>query len=221
MKLSVANLNSHYGPAHILFDVALEVADGEVVALLGRNGAGKSTLLRLLTGRARPTSGVVRVLGHELPRELGAVRERINLVPEVPSVYRRSTARENLELFCSLYGLPRERAGEVLAAVRLQDVAGRRVKTFSSGMRQRLLIARALLNRPRVLFLDGRRARGGVRRAHGRADPDRRGARDRHLRGATTRRLRTGDPDGQGAGPLRLCGRVRGDHGRAHRPARK
>jgi ABC-type multidrug transport system ATPase subunit len=84
-----------------------------VLGLLGRNGAGKSTLLRLLTGRARP-SGVVRVLGHELPRELGAVRERINLVPEVASVYRRATARENLELFCSLYVLPRERAGEVL-----------------------------------------------------------------------------------------------------------
>ena len=152
--VEVVDATKRYGGLRALDGVSLSVAPGEVLGLLGRNGAGKSTLLRLLTGRARPTSGVVRVLGHELPRELAAVRERINLVPEVPSVYRRATARENLELFCSLYGLPRERAGEVLATVRLQDVAGRRVKTFSSGMRQRLLIARALLNRPRVLFLD-------------------------------------------------------------------
>jgi ABC-2 type transport system ATP-binding protein len=152
--VEVVDATKRYGGLRALDGVTLSVAPGEVLGLLGRNGAGKSTLLRLLTGRARPTSGVVRVLGHELPRELAAVRERINLVPEVPSVYRRATARENLELFCSLYGLPRERAAEVLATVRLQDVAGRRVKTFSSGMRQRLLIARALLNRPRVLFLD-------------------------------------------------------------------
>ena len=152
--VEVVDVTKRYGGLRALDGVSLSVAPGEVLGLLGRNGAGKSTLLRLLTGRARPTSGAVRVLGHELPRELGAVRERINLVPEVPSVYRRATARENLELFCSLYGLPRERAAEVLAAVRLQDVAGRRVKTFSSGMRQRLLVARALLNRPRVLFLD-------------------------------------------------------------------
>ena len=152
--VEVVDATKRYGGLRALDGVSLSVAPGEVLGLLGRNGAGKSTLLRLLTGRARPTSGVVRVLGHELPRELAAVRERINLVPEVPSVYRRATARENLELFCSLYGLPRERAAEVLATVRLQDVAGRRVKTFSSGMRQRLLIARALLNRPRVLFLD-------------------------------------------------------------------
>jgi ABC-2 type transport system ATP-binding protein len=152
--VEVVDATKRYGALRALDGVSLSVAPGEVLGLLGRNGAGKSTLLRLLTGRARPTSGVVRVLGHELPRELGAVRARINLVPEVASVYRRATVRENLELFCSLYGLPRGRAGEVLAAVRLQDVAGRRVKTFSSGMRQRLLIARALLNRPRVLFLD-------------------------------------------------------------------
>ena len=108
------DLTKHYGWLRALDGVSLSVAPGEVLGLLGRNGAGKSTLMRILTGRARPTSGPVRVLGHELPRELAAVRERINLVAEVPNVYRRATARENLELFCSLYGLPRERAGEVL-----------------------------------------------------------------------------------------------------------
>jgi len=99
--IQVVDATKRYGALRALDGVSLSVAAGEVLGLLGRNGAGKSTLLRLLTGRARPTSGTVRVLGHELPRELGAVRERINLVPEVPSVYRRATARENLELFCS------------------------------------------------------------------------------------------------------------------------
>ena len=120
----MVDVTKRYGGLRALDGVSLSVAPGEVLGLLGRNGAGKSTLLRMLTGRARPTSGAARVLGHELPRELAAVRERINLVPEVPNVYRRATARENLELFCSLYGLPRERAAEVLVAVRLQTSPG-------------------------------------------------------------------------------------------------
>jgi ABC-2 type transport system ATP-binding protein len=94
------------------------------------------------------------VLGHELPRGLAAVRGQINLVAESPNIYKRATARENLELFCTLYGIPGARAGEVLEQVRLSGVAERKVKTFSTGMLQRLLLARALLNRPRVLFLD-------------------------------------------------------------------
>jgi len=152
--VAVDDLSKHYGDVRALDGVSLAVAPGEIFGLLGPNGAGKSSMIRILTGRARPTAGAAWVLGHEVPRELEAIRGQINLVAETPNVYQRATAMENLELFCRLYGLPRRRAGEVLEHVRLSDVAARKVKTFSTGMRQRLLLARALLNRPRVLFLD-------------------------------------------------------------------
>jgi ABC-2 type transport system ATP-binding protein len=152
--VAVDDLTKRYGSVLALDGVSLSVAPGEIFGLLGPNGAGKSTMIRILTGRAKPTSGSARVLGHEVPRDLREVRAHINLVAETPTVYQRATARENLELFCTLYGLPRRRADEVLEQVRLSGVAGQKVKTFSTGMRQRLLLARALLNRPRVLFMD-------------------------------------------------------------------
>ncbi len=152
--VEVDDVTKRYGELRALDGVSLSVAAGEVLGLVGRNGAGKSTLLRVLTGRAAPTSGSARVLGHELPREMASVRRRIGLVADTQNVYRRATARENLELFRSLYDVPRRRTDEVLAAMRLEDVAGRRVKTFSTGMCQRLVLARALLNRPQVLLLD-------------------------------------------------------------------
>ena len=152
--VEVDDVTKCYGALRALDGVSMTVAAGEVFGLVGRNGAGKSTLLRILIGRIAPTSGSARVLGHEMPRGLASVRGRIGHVADTQNVYRRATARENLELFCSLHGLPRRRADEVLAAVRLEDVAARRVKTFSSGMRQRLVLARALLNRPHVLLLD-------------------------------------------------------------------
>ena len=152
--MQVAGLVKHYGEVRALDGVSFEAYAGETFGLLGHNGAGKSTTIRILTGRARPTDGAARVLGHDVPDALEAVRGEINLVPETPTVYARATARENLTLFCRLYDLPAARADDVLERVRLTHVAGRKVKTFSTGMRQRLLLARALLNAPRVLFLD-------------------------------------------------------------------
>jgi ABC-2 type transport system ATP-binding protein len=137
-----------------LAGIDFEAAEGEIFGLLGHNGAGKSTTIRILTGRARATGGEAEVLGHALPQDFESVRGRINLVPETPTIYGRATARENLQLFCRLYGVPTDRAEEALERVRLTQAARRRVKSFSTGMRQRLLLARALLNRPEVLFLD-------------------------------------------------------------------
>ena len=150
----VHELEKHYGDLRALDGVSFEAHEGEIFGLLGHNGAGKSTAIRILTGRARPTAGRAEVLGHDVVRDFAPVRRLINLVPETPTVYERASARENLELFCKLYGLPKERAGEALERVRLSFAADRRTKTFSTGMKQRLLLARALLNSPRVLFLD-------------------------------------------------------------------
>ena len=150
----VHELVKHYGDVRALDGVTFEAVEGEIFGLLGHNGAGKSTAIRILTGRSRPTAGRAEVLGHDVVDDFEAVRRRINLVPETPTVYERATARENLELFCALYGLPKARAGEALELVRLSFAADRRPKTFSTGMKQRLLLARALLNSPRVLFLD-------------------------------------------------------------------
>lgn len=152
--VQVEDLTKHYGDVRALDGVSLQTAPGEIFGLLGHNGAGKSTMIRILTGRAKPTDGRAQVLGHDVPGDLERVRGEINLVAEIPNVYQRATAKENLEFFCTLYALPKSRAGEVLEQVRLSSVAKRKVKTFSTGMRQRLLLARALLNSPRVLFLD-------------------------------------------------------------------
>ena len=152
--VEVDDLAKHYGAVRALDGITFAAAPGEIFGLLGHNGAGKSTTIRILTGRARPTRGRARVLGHAVPDELEAVRGRINLVAEAPTVYERATAKENLDLFCRLYGLPSKRGEEALERVRLTHTAKRKVKTFSTGMRQRLLLARALLNEPRVLFLD-------------------------------------------------------------------
>ena len=152
--VEVRDLAKSYGAVRALDGISFGAAAGEVFGLLGHNGAGKSTAIRILTGRTRPTSGEARVLGHSMPGEIERVRGEINLVPETPTVYERATAKENLDLFCALYGVPRSRGEEALERVRLAHAAKRKVKTFSTGMKQRLLLARALLNSPRVLFMD-------------------------------------------------------------------
>jgi len=154
LSIEVEHLAKHYGEVRAVDDVSFTVAEGEILGLLGHNGAGKTTTIRMLTGRARPTGGRARVCGHDCVRDRERMKPLINLVFEDQNLYLRLSGRENLQLFAQLYDVPRSRVGELLEAVGLADAAGKKVKTYSSGMKQRLLVARALLNRPRVLFLD-------------------------------------------------------------------
>jgi ABC-2 type transport system ATP-binding protein len=154
ITVEIEHLVKHYGEVRAVDGVSLSAREGEIVGLLGHNGAGKTTTIRMLTGRARPTSGTARVCGCDVVHERERMKPLMNLVFEEQNLYERLSGRENLQLFAELYRLPRSRVEELLDAVRLQEAAKRKVKTYSSGMKQRLLVARALLNRPRVLFLD-------------------------------------------------------------------
>ncbi len=136
--------------------VDLAIAPGELFGLLGPNGAGKTTLVKMLATLIEPTGGRARVGGYDL-RHATAIKAAIGLVTtDERSFYWRLTGRQNLDFFAALHGLPkvRSRVAEMLALVGLEEVADRTFKEYSTGMRQRLAIARALLHRPQVLFLD-------------------------------------------------------------------
>lgn len=152
--IDVHDLYKQYGSVHAVDGISFSVAPGEVFGLLGHNGAGKTTTLRMLTGRALPTSGSARIGGYDVATQLSEVKPLINVVFEDQNVYERLTGYDNLKLFADLYGVSRTRIDQLLTRVGLNDAANRKVKTYSSGMKQRLMIARALINEPRVLMLD-------------------------------------------------------------------
>ena len=152
--IEVEELRKEYGEVHAVDGISFDVQAGEILGFLGHNGAGKTTTVRMLTGRARPTGGAARVAGYDVVAQRERLKPLINLIPEDQNLYLRLSGRENLRLFARLYGQPRARVDELLEAVDLIEAAGRKVKTYSNGMKQRLMVARALVNRPRVLFLD-------------------------------------------------------------------
>jgi ABC-2 type transport system ATP-binding protein len=151
--ISVDHLFKRYGHTTAVADVSFDVGPGEIFGFLGPNGAGKPTTSRVLTGRARPTAGTAVVAGFDVVTEREKLKPLINIVPEHQNLYERLTGRENLQFYARLYGAPASRVNELLGHV-AQEAAGRRVKHYSSGMKQRLLVARALFNEPRILFLD-------------------------------------------------------------------
>jgi ABC-2 type transport system ATP-binding protein len=139
--------------------VDLTVERGAIFGLLGPNGAGKTTLTKILSTLLLPTAGTAKVLGHDVTRETDWLRPRMGLVlGGERGLYNRISARENLRYFADLYGVPiPEREGrirEVLERVGLTEAADRRVEEYSRGMKQKLHIARGILHRPEILFLD-------------------------------------------------------------------
>lgn len=154
LAIRVVNISHQYKSHPALKGISFEVGQGELFGFLGPNGAGKTMTIRILTAQIRPTGGQAWVMGCDVVRERQKLKPQIGVVFDVQNLYERSSARENLNFYARLYGVQRERVDCVLEDVGLADRARDKVKTYSNGMKQRLLIARALLHQPRVLFLD-------------------------------------------------------------------
>jgi ABC-2 type transport system ATP-binding protein len=152
--IETVDLKRTFGKRTALDGITFAVEPGEIFGFLGPNGAGKTTTIRILTGQLIPSGGSARVAGFDCAAEPGKIKPLIGVVFEQQNVYERMSGKENLLFFCRLFGIPAKRADEVLALVSLKDRAKDSVKSYSNGMKQRLVIARALLNNPKILFLD-------------------------------------------------------------------
>jgi ABC-2 type transport system ATP-binding protein len=159
MALQITDLVKRYPTGtEALRGVSLEIEEGEFFGLLGPNGAGKSTLIHCTTGLAQPTSGSIRVYGHDAIDNYEQARLAVGLAPQEPNVDFFLTCEETLDYHGGYFGMAkkdrRERARELLDAFSLTAKAGDRTRTLSGGMKRRLILARALMHRPRLLILD-------------------------------------------------------------------
>ncbi len=156
--IELKNLTKKFNDFTAVDHISFDVKKSEVFGLLGPNGAGKTTIIRMLSTLTRPTEGTATIGGYDIVKQDNKVRQLIGLVSEKMIMYDRLTAKENLRFFGKLYNIPKntlnERIGELLELVQLTKWKDSKVGTFSTGMRQRMNVVRALLNMPKVLFLD-------------------------------------------------------------------
>jgi len=156
--IQISALTRRFGETNAVDQLTLDVHAGEIFGFLGHNGAGKTTTVRLLNGVLEPTSGKAKVLGLDVQTDGPAVRARTGVLTETPSLDERLTARDNLSFYADLYNIPRPevpgRVDSLLTEFELGERADEKVGGYSKGMKQRLALARALLHKPEVLFLD-------------------------------------------------------------------
>ena len=152
--IDVQDLTKRFNNIQALAGINFSVEPGELFGFLGPNGAGKTTTIKILTGQLRPSGGSARVAGYDVVHERNELKPQIGVVFEHQNLYQRLSARENLNFTAKLYGVSQKAVEEILELVGLQDRANDDLKKYSNGMKQRVLIARAILHRPKVLFLD-------------------------------------------------------------------
>ena len=147
-------LSYWYGELVAVDHISFSVAEGEILGFLGPNGAGKTTAINMLTGLLRPKAGKAVVLGMDVTKNVKKVQEKIGVCFEDTNLYEQLSAVENLRLFARLFGRSRFNANALLKAVGLEGREKDKVEAYSKGMKRRLMVARSLVSRPEVLFLD-------------------------------------------------------------------
>ncbi|MEM4554647.1 MAG: ATP-binding cassette domain-containing protein [Candidatus Anstonellaceae archaeon] len=156
--IEIDGLAKSFGKIRALNSISLDINEGEIFALLGPNGAGKTTAILILCGLLAPDAGTAKVAGHDVEKEPMEVRQSIGVVFQAPSVDDLLTGRENLYMHALMYGVPQNereaRIDRVLSLVGLVERQHSKVREYSGGMRRRLEIARGILHKPKVLFLD-------------------------------------------------------------------
>jgi len=150
--------NNKTGIIHALKNISLTLRDGEITGLLGVNGAGKSTLLRLIYGLQTPTTGRILIDELDVQKNPDAARQRLGVLPDDTGLYKRLTAQENIQYFGELQGLNpaqlAENTRELIALLKMENIAGRRADGFSLGERMKTALARAIVHRPQHILLD-------------------------------------------------------------------
>jgi len=156
--IEISNLKKSCGTLKAVDDVSFRIDEGEIFGLLGPNGAGKTTTVKMMTGMLRPDSGTIRMNGFDALVDSLKVKAALGYVPESGALYENLTGREHLEMVCNLHHLPLEKIDSqverLLEAIELKNSADKRIAGYSKGMKQRLLLAGAIIHNPRVLILD-------------------------------------------------------------------
>ena len=156
--IHASDLTKFFGKSTAVDHISFDVREGEIFGFLGPNGAGKTTTTRMLTGVIPPDAGTAMILGHNIRSDPVLAKQGFGVVPETSNAYTDLTAWQNLMLMGELYGLPRTRAeqrsSDLLSMVGLLERKDQKVQAYSKGMKQRLILAMALIHEPALLFLD-------------------------------------------------------------------
>ena len=156
--IRLEHLTKHYGHTLAVEDLSVTVSAGEIFGFLGPNGAGKTTTIRMMMGLLQPTSGRVILGGHDLASDAMAAKQMCGFVPDRPHIYEKLTGAEFLDFIAGLYQVPAavaaKRRGDLLEMFDLTEWATELVESYSHGMKQRLVMAGALIHAPRLLIVD-------------------------------------------------------------------
>lgn len=153
--LEIENLHKSYGPKKVIDNVNLTVSRGDVLGFIGPNGAGKTTTIRLILGLIYPDQGSIKIGGYNIGKDFNKAISQVGAMVEMPKFYPFLTGYQNLALTANLHPhIPQSKIRDILGMAGLAETAGNLVRTYSQGMKQRLGIARAIVNNPRIVFLD-------------------------------------------------------------------